>query len=164
MSANEKIHKFDAVIQHSNIGGGGAWVEVPFSVPEIYGTKGQVKVKATIDGHPYRGSIANMGTGCHCLGILKDIRKAIGKKPGDTVHITLERDTEERIIEVPDDLAKAFAANPDAKARFDAFAYTPRKEYVRWIEEAKKAETRTARVEKAIEKIREGKKDPRMKD
>jgi hypothetical protein len=162
MSAQSEIREFDGVIIASDTGNGGAWVEVPFSVPEVYGTKGQVKVKATIDGHPYRGSIANMGAGYHCLGILKDIRKAIGKQPGDMVHITLERDSEERVIEVPDDLAKAFASNPDAKAMFDSFAYTPRKEYVRWITEAKKAETRAARVGKAIELLKQGRKEPKM--
>ena len=162
MSAQEKIREFDAEILSSERGGGGAWVEIPFNVQEVYGTKGQVKVKATIEDHPYRGSLANMGTGCHVLGILKDIRKTIGKDIGDTVHITLERDTEERTVEVPEDLAKALSANPDAKATFDRFAYTPKKQYVNWIVEAKKTETRVARVEKAIEKLREGKKDPRL--
>lgn len=164
MPAQDKIQEFDAIILSSERGGGGAWVEIPFNVLDVYGAKGQVKVKATIDGHPYRGSLANMGTGCHVLGILKDIRKTIGKEPGDMVRVTLERDTEERKVEVPEDLAKALAENPEAKAVFDKFAYTPRKQYVNWITEAKKTETRSARVQKAIEKIKEGKKDPRLKD
>lgn len=42
-----------------------------------------------IDGQPYDGSVVRMGTPCHIIGIRKEIRQAIGKQPGDTVHVTL---------------------------------------------------------------------------
>ena len=138
--------------------GGGAWVEIPAKIMEAYGTKGRVPVKALIDGEPYRGSLANMGGGCHQLGVLKAIRAKIGKGEGDIVHVVLERDTEERTVEVPSDFQKALNKNKTAKAIFDKLAYTHKKEYVRWIEEAKKPETRAARIEKAITMIADGKK------
>ena len=65
----------------------------------------------------------------------------------------MERDTEERIIEPPDDLAKALKENKDAKAVWEKLSYTHKKEYVMAIEEAKKAETRTRRIEKSVEMI-----------
>jgi len=139
--------------------GGGAWVEIPAKVIEAFGGgKGRIPVKATFDGEPYRGSLVRMGGDCHRLGILKDLRAKIGKGEGDTVKVVLELDTEERKVEVPEDFQKALNKNKTAKAVFEKFAFSHKKEYVRWIEEAKKAETRTARIEKAIEMISEGKK------
>ena len=95
----EPGHAFRAEILEGR--GGGAMVEVPFSVREVYGTGGQVRVRATFDGHEYRGSIAPMGGGGHILGVRKDVRAAIGKDIGDVVDVMLERDTEERTVAVP---------------------------------------------------------------
>jgi hypothetical protein len=67
----------------------GAYVEIPFDVKATFG-KGRVPVNATFDGVPYQGSLVRMGTPCHILGILKDIRKQIGKQPGSMVHVTIE--------------------------------------------------------------------------
>ena len=83
----EESCAFDAQIQKvPDIDG--AYVEIPFDVREVFG-KGRVKVHATIDGVPYDGSLVRMKTSCHILGVRKDIRAAIGKQPGDWVHITL---------------------------------------------------------------------------
>ncbi len=135
--------------------GGGALVAVPFDVESVYGTRGRVKIKATFDGHPYRGSIAPMG-GRHVLGIVKSIREAIGKSVGDTVAVTLELDTEERTVDVPPELAEALHASPAAAEFFQSLAYTYRKEYARWIAGAKRPETRSRRLAQAIDKLARG--------
>jgi hypothetical protein len=135
----------------------GAYFLVPFNVPEVYGTKAQVKVRGTIDGYPYRGSIANMGEG-HCMVVKKEIRQVIGKSAGDTVKVVMDIDTEPRIVEVPEDFQQVLNNNPKAKEIFDTFSYTHKKEYVQWIEGAKKQETRVNRIKKAIEQIGGGKK------
>lgn len=84
---NEKTYEFDAVIQKvPDIDG--AYVEFPFDVRQEFG-KGRVKVHATFDGAPYDGSLVVMGTPCHIIGLRKEIRKAIGKQPGDKVHVTI---------------------------------------------------------------------------
>jgi hypothetical protein len=145
------IKKFSAVLQDA--GGGGVYVNVPFDVEKVYGTKGQVKINATFEGVPYRGIISNMGTGGHCLIVLKSIRAKIGKQVGDNIKIELQRDTEARVVVVPPDFQKALNKNKAARAFFDKSSYTCRKEYVRWIEEAKRAETRLARIEKAVERL-----------
>ena len=91
---NEKIYKYDAIIQSSDIGKGGAYVAFPYDVRTEFG-KGRVKVHATFDGEPYDGSIVNMGVKnpdnsvCYILGILKGIRSKIGKQPGDVVCVTV---------------------------------------------------------------------------
>lgn len=66
-----------------------AYVEIPFDVKATFG-KGRVPVNATFDGVPYQGSLVRMGTPCHIIGIRKDIRKQIGKQPGDTISVTIE--------------------------------------------------------------------------
>jgi hypothetical protein len=138
-------------------GRGGVYVNMPFDVKEVFGTKGRVAVNALIDGEPYRGSLMNMGGGCHMLGVLKEIREKIGKQVGDTVHIVLEEDTAPRTVEVPQDFQSALDANPKAKEKFEAMSFTHKKEYVNSILEAKRPETRAARIEKNIAKILETK-------
>ncbi len=132
-----------------------AYFLVPFNVPEIYGTKAQVKVRGTIDGYPYRGSIANMGEG-HCMVVKKEIREAIGKAGGDTVKVVMEIDTEPRVVAVPEDFQQALETNSKAKEAFEKLSYTHKKEYVDWIEGAKRQETRENRIKQAVERLAEG--------
>ena len=150
-----KKHTFTAVIQ--NAGGGGAFVEVPFDVEEAFGSK-KPKVKALIERVPYRGLLVRMGGPNHILIILKGIREKIGKTFGDEVTVSVEADTEPRVIEVPAELKKAFKTEKEAKAFYDKLSYTHQREYVNWINEAKKEETRQNRIVKTIEMLKEGKK------
>ena len=156
------ILEFEAVL-HGHEGMEALSINFPYDVETLYGTRGQVKVKVTYDGVPYRGSLAKMGHHCHFLLVRKDIRKLIGKNAGDTVWVTVQRDTEERIVEVPDDLALLLAAQPEAQTRYEKLSYTHRKEYVRWITEAKKPETRERRLHQTVEMLLNGKKNPTEK-
>ena len=140
-----------------NAGGGGAYVEVPFDVEGVFGSK-KPKVKATFEGVPYRGILTRMGTEHHLLVILKEIREKIGKTFGDEVNITVELDTEPRVIEIPAELKKAFKTEKEARAFFDKLSYTHQREYVMWINEAKREETRQNRIVKAVEMLKQGKK------
>src|SRR5688572_14208432 len=145
---------FTATIQNAD--GGGAFVEVPFDVEKEFGSK-RPKVKAMIEGVPYRGILTRMGTDCHILGIRKDIREQIGKTFGDEVAITVEPDTEPRVVEVPAELKKVFKSDKEARALFDKLSYTHQKEYVNWINESKRDETRQNRIAKTIEMLKKGK-------
>lgn len=136
-----------------------AFVEFPFSTEELFNKKGQVKIKALFDGKvEYRGSLAKMNSDCHILGLTQETRKQLGKTFGDEVSVSLIEDKEERVVEIADDIAFVFDENPDAKLLFDKMSYTHKKEYIRWIEEAKKPETRENRKIKMILMILEGKK------
>lgn len=150
-----KKHTFTAVIQ--NAGGGGAFVEVPFDVEQAFGSK-KPKVKALIEGVSYRGTLVRMGTEGHLLLVLKSIREQIGKTFGDEIKVTVEADAEERVVTVPAELKRAFRSDKEAKAIFEKLTYTHRREYVNWINEAKKEETRRNRIVKTIEMLKEGKK------
>jgi hypothetical protein len=150
-----KKQSFRAVIQ--NAGGGGAFVEVPFDVEGVFGSK-KPKVNATIEGVPYRGTLVRMGTECHVLIILKGIRAQIGKTFGEEIAITVEPDTAPRLIEIPTGLAKELKKDKEAKAFFDKLSYTHQKEYVTWINEAKKEDTRQNRILKTVEMLKQGKR------
>ncbi len=150
-----KKHTFTAPIQDAS--GGGAFVEIPFDVEKAFGSK-RPKVKAMIEGVPYRGLLVRMGSECHMLLILKSIREQIGKTFGDEVKVTVELDVEPRVIEVPKDLSKELKKDREAKAFFEKLSYTHKREYVKWIEEAKKEETRETRILKTIEMLKQGKR------
>lgn len=154
---------FTAVLEQHKSGVDAAYVSIPFDVEEVYGTRGQVKVKVLFDKQPYRGVLASMGGGCHVLGVRKDIRKAINKTIGDTIIVELEPDTDERVVDVPDDLEKMLAENKRAKGFFDSLSYTNRKEYTAWIRSAKKEETRSKRLRETILKLAAGLKNPSAK-
>jgi len=152
-----KKYEFDAVMQKSE-GIDSGYFEFPYSVEEEFGTKGQVKVKAHFDGFLYRGSLAKMGSACHFIGVTKEVRKAIQKNPGDVVHVVIEKDTEERIVLLPEDFSSRLSVEEEAGEFFEKLSYSHKKEYVQWIESAKKAETRQKRIEQAVGMLKDKRK------
>ena len=136
----------------------GAFIEFPYDTFKLYGKRGLVPVKATFDGVPYQGSLAKMGATCHQLIVRKAIREKIGKQVGDTVSVTVEEDTAPRVLILPEELKALLAQDKKSAAFFKALSYTHQKEYVRWIEEAKRPETRLIRVAKTKAMLTEKKK------
>lgn len=126
---------------------------VPDDVVAGLGAGKRAAVSVTIGGHTYRTTVASMG-GRFMVPLSAENRGAAGVAAGDEVDVDIALDDAPREVTVPDDLAAAL----DSKTRaiFDALSYTHRKEWVRWVEEAKKAETRAARIAKTVDGLRAG--------
>lgn len=139
--------------------GGGAGVLFPYDTEKEFATKGKVPIKATFNGVPYTGSLIKYGFPQHTLHLPKAIREQLGKVPGDTIDVVLWKDEEERILEVPAPFEKLMKQE-GLLPFFEKLSYTHRKEYCRWISEAKKEETRSKRLEKAIEMLKQKVKTP----
>lgn len=147
-----KVLRFTATIQASDRGG--AYIVLDESVRLALGGGGRIPVLARINGVEYRGTATRMG-GVFCLGVTRKVRAAANAEPGDSVRVALRSDEEPRVVDPSPDFAKALKKHKAARDAFDALSFTLRKEYVRWIESAKKEETRRNRIAKAIAMLSE---------
>jgi hypothetical protein len=130
-------------------------IEVPGDVVAALGPGSRPPVTVTVGGHSYRTTVARMG-GRFLVPLSAENRTAAGVAAGDQVDVDLEPDTAPREVEVPADLTEALARDDAARATFDGLSYTHRKEWVRWVEEAKKADTRATRLAKTVEALQAG--------
>lgn len=149
--------KFHTTLQ--SFGGNNTGIEVPEEVLTGLGRGRRVKVVATVNGYTYRTSIAP-AMGKILMPFSSEHRKATGLKGGEEIEVEVVPDDAPRELTLPDDLAQALADDPESVAFFAGLSFTNQRLYVEWIEGAKKAETRTARVAKAAEALRERKSRP----
>ena len=136
------------------VGASSARLRVPVDLKALYG-RARPPLKVTIGEHTWRTTPGVYG-GVAYLGLNKGVRAAAGVDAGDRVRVTIELYTEPRTVAVPGDLRAALAADPDAQAAFDTLSFTHRREYVEWVDEAKRAETRARRIARTVEDVRAG--------
>jgi Bacteriocin-protection, YdeI or OmpD-Associated/Domain of unknown function (DUF1905) len=131
-------------------------IEVPDAVVAGLGQSQRPPVRVTIGGYSYRTTVARMA-GRSLISLSAENRAAAGVAAGDEVDVDLELDNAPRQVEVPSDLAAALGQDDAARATFEALPYSHRKEWVRWVTEAKKPDTRTTRITKTVQSLHEGK-------
>ncbi|HEX4382709.1 MAG TPA: YdeI/OmpD-associated family protein [Myxococcales bacterium] len=132
--------------------GSNCHIPVPFDPAEVFG-KARAPVTVTLNGYTYRSTIFNMG-GERFLPLRKSNREAAGLEGTETLSVTLTLDEAPRVVKPPADLTKALKAAPPAWERWGELPFTHQREHAEAVEGAKKPETRTRRIEKAVEMIR----------
>jgi hypothetical protein len=145
--------RFQSILESA--GKTAAGFHVPDDVLDGLAAGRRPKIRITVNGHTWRTSVGIVD-GRSMIGVPVDQRAAARVTPGDVLDVDVELDTEVREVVMPDDFAAALAPFPDARAFFDSRNYSERRWFVLGIEEAKTPETRARRVEKAVERLREG--------
>jgi hypothetical protein len=125
---------------------------IPFDLEETFG-RARPPVKVTIRGHTWRTTPGVYG-GVGYVVVNRSVKAATGVDAPDRVAVVMELDKEPRRVRVPTDLARALADDADAKAAFAGLSFTHRREYVEWVKEAKRPETRRRRIEQTVERVR----------
>lgn len=123
----------------------------PHPAQEHFGTSGRVNVKAVVDGHEFDSTLLPSRNG-HYLVYNLPMKKAVGKRLGDTVDVSLERCEEKRELVVPDYISAALKEN-DSFEKFLEMPYYIRREEIIRIDSAQRDETRSKRLQALIAKL-----------
>jgi hypothetical protein len=130
-------------------------IRIPDEIVEALGAGKRPAVNVTINGYTYRSSVAVLD-GAYMVGVNADNRAGAGVAGGDEVDVDIELDTAPREVTVPDELAAALDAVPEARATFDKLSYSNKSWHVLQVTGAKTDETRQRRIGKSVEALREG--------
>jgi hypothetical protein len=133
-------------------------VQLPFDPKEAFG-RVRVPVVVTVNDHAFRTTTMRYGD-VDLIGLNREVRDATGLDAGERATFELAADTKPREVEVPEALAAALHEDAATRDAFHALSYTHRREYARWVDEAKPEETRERRVARAVELLREGVRTP----
>ena len=149
MPGNPVCMKFStAMLQMGNNTG----IEVPADVVAELGAGKRPPVVVTVNGYEFRSTVAAMG-GKYLLPFSAERRAESGIQGGDAIDVELTLDTAPRTVDVPGDLQSALDASATARTAWDKLSYTHRKEHVRSVVDAKKADTRARRIAAVIAKL-----------
>jgi hypothetical protein len=128
------------------------FIEVPPEAVASLGAGRRPAVTVTLNGYTYRTTVAVYG-GRSYLGLRREVRESAAVAPGQRLTVTLTLDDQPRRVEVPDDLARELTRHPETEARFAGLSYTNRKEFVSWIQDAKRPETRQRRIAQVVAQL-----------
>jgi|SRR5579884_2849240 len=127
------------------------FIALPFDVREEFG-RARPPVKVSINGYSYRSTVS-VYEGKYFIPVRKSNQEAAGIKSGDTVRASLALDEDARTIDPPPDLDAALKKSSPLKSSWDKLSFTFKKEYVEALLQAKKAETRTRRLQKILAEL-----------
>lgn len=145
--------EFDTLLIKPETVGTWTFFIIPFKVEEVFGMKNHVKVKGTINGVEFRSSLTPRGDGNHYMVVSKSLQEAAGITRGDLIHVVMEPDMDERMVEIPEVILNVFKENEEAGRTFEKLSYTRRKDFVEFIMDAKKESTREKRIAQMLEEI-----------
>lgn len=130
-------------------------IEVPADVLAALGPGKRPSVRVTINGYSYPSTVGTMG-GRSLIPVSAEVRGQAGVSAGDNVPVDVVADAAPRRVEVPADLSAALGREPAAQQAFDRLSYSGQRRYVLAIEQAKTAQTRQRRIDKAVAELSAG--------
>ncbi|MCC7477254.1 DUF1905 domain-containing protein [bacterium] len=139
-------------------GAAGLSLKLPASVSRVFPPAGLPQVEGTINGQPFRAALDPDPAGGHLLRVNKAMAAGAKAAAGDVVELAMLGPEPEPVA--PLDLAEALSASASAQAFWQELTAECRRDYIRWVEMAKKAETRERRVLRSVEQLEEGKRRP----
>ena len=153
MNVIEATQRFTGITNKSN---GRVLIRLPFNPNEAWGKKARHHITGTINGHIYRGPLVSNSIG-DFISLGDAWRRDTGIEPGTTVEVVLQPEGPQQDTITPA-FATALSAEPDAQRFFEGLATFYRRNYVKWIESAKRPETRAARIAETIALLKSGRK------
>lgn len=144
---------FEATLERMNSPLKWVIIRIPLDVPKTWGTRGRLKVKGKINGVPFRTSLFPTGESGHIMIVNKRMQAAGKAKLGAVAQFRMEPDTEERIVETPTELRRAFANDRALNRWYERLNYSTRKDIATWITEVKSAGARARRADQIAERL-----------
>lgn len=153
----EDSYRFTAALERMSGKFAWSYVEFPHDVKELFGKRGEVRVKCLINGVAVDRALMPTKSGIHIIALSAALRKKAGiKAPGDPVHIELWRDPDPDRIDVPEELAETLDFMPEMKRAWDKLTPGLRRSMCHWINGGKTLPTRAARVTEVIRRLETG--------
>jgi hypothetical protein len=149
---------FDAALWRPDARGTSTFITLPFDVKALFG-RARCPVRVTINDHTWRTTTQVYGADYHIV-VNAEARTAAAVAAGDSVRVQVKKDDTVRTTEVPPELAVRLRTDAEAKDAFEALAPSHRREYARWVGEAKLSQTRLRRAEVALERLKTGVRRP----
>lgn len=137
------------------------FLKLPQEASDALPSRGQTTVEGTFNGHPFQATLDPDGQGGHWLKVEPSLCQAAKTEPGQTVSLEIAPVAQEPEPKVPPDLQKALtAAAPKARAIWSDITPLARRDWVQWIESAKREETQKKRIAAACDMLAKGKRRP----
>lgn len=154
----ESMERYTVLIETAEEMGGWTFFRVPCNVQEVFGSKDRISVSGTLNGVHFRRSLFPRGDGSHYMLINREMRDRAGVSEGDTAELVLEPEHSTRVLALPAELQERLDKNAEARFQFERLFHSHQREYIEWILEAKKEETRKRRVDKLMSVLLEARK------
>ncbi len=150
-----QARRFDAALERMRSRLNWVIIRVPFDAAKIFGVRGQIKVKGTINGFPFRSWLFPTGEGDHILLVKKGMQKGARVSAGSVAGFEIDLDTEERVATIPERLKRILAEGRSFRRWYDQLNHSTRYEIAKWVNEPKSAEARGRRSEQIAERLME---------
>lgn len=148
-----EAREFQATLERADSNLQWVLVRIPLDVAEVWGTRGQLRIRGEINGFAFRTSLFPTGKGGHMMLVNKVMQKGGRTAPGMPAFFRLEPDTEERTVETPAELLQELNQDRGLRRYHDTLSYSMRRDIARYVLEAKGEEARVRRAERMAERL-----------